>query len=387
MRRIPFATILKSVFLFGLFLLHPYLTTAHQGSHMTSQPRREKKILDYRGVAFIAMKNLNRFESVKDDSTGFTILLSKTIDSPIPFNEAVLSWNVDAPPGTGIETEIQVQIGESKSRWYNMGRWSQDALLFPRESVKGQKDEDGNVETDTLVLKIPAKNFQLRLTLKPDSAGTLPNIKFLGVSLIETKAVDDPLAPLKSVWGKEIVVPGKSQSGYPDSKGWCSPTSADMILSFWSKRLNRPELDMPVPDAAHAVFDKAYDGTGNWSFNMAYAGSFTNIRAYVARFSDIRELESWVEKGLPVVVSVSYDLLKGKTIDNDPGHLMVCDGFTESGDIVLNDPAHHPEKGEACRKIFPRANFLKGWKRSRNTVYLIYAEGTKLPRNIYGHWE
>ena len=309
------------------------------------------------------------------------------MDSPFPFNEAVLSWNVDAPPGTGIETEIQTQIGERKSRWYHMGRWSQDAKIFPRESVKGQKDEDGDVETDTLALKNPAEKFRLRLTLKPDGAGTLPKLKFLGVSLIDTKASNDPLEPLKTVWGKEIVVPGKPQSGYPDSKGWCSPTSTDMTLSFWSKRLNRPELDMPVPDAAHAIFDKAYDGTGNWSFNMAYAGSFPKIRAYVSRFSDIRELESWVEMGLPVVVSVSYDLLKGKTIDNDPGHLMVCDGFTESGDIVLNDPAHHPEKGEACRKVFSRAYFLKGWKRSRNTVYLIYAEGTKLPQNIYGHWE
>lgn len=371
----------------GLAVFQTSLTAARHLNKRVPTLRREKKILDYRCVAFIAIKSSERFEKSKDESTGFTTLLSKTIDSPFPFDEAVLSWNVDASPGTGVETEIQTQIGERKSRWFHMGRWSQDALLFPRESVKGQKDDDGNVETDTLALKIPAEKFQLRMTLKPDSAGKLPKLKFLGVSLIDTKAVNEPLEPLKSVWGKEIVVPGKPQSGYPDANGWCSPTSTNMILSFWSKRLKRPELDMPVPDAAHAIFDRAYDGTGNWSFNVAYAGSFPKIRAYVSRFSDIRELESWVEMGLPVVVSVSYDLLKGKTVDNDPGHLMVCDGFTRSGDIVLNDPAHHPEKGEACRKIFSRANFLKGWKRSRNTVYLIYAEGTKLPRNIYGHWE
>ena len=160
-----------------------------------------------------------------------------------------------------------------------------------------------------------------------------------------------------------------------------------MALAFWSSRLIRAELDMPVPDVAHSIFDAVYDGTGNWSFNVAFAGSFPRMRAYVSRFSDIRELELWSEAGLPVVVSVSYDLLRGKTIDNDPGHLMVCDGFTETGDIVLNDPAHHPEKGELCRKVFPRGAFLKGWKRSQNTVYLIYPKGTKLPRNEYGHWE
>ena len=63
--------------------------------------------------------------------------------------------------------------------------------------------------------------------------------------------------------------------------------------------------------------------------------------------------------GIPPIVSVSYDLLKGREKDNDPGHLMVCDGFTATGDIVLNDPAYHPDKGERCRRVFPRCNFLK----------------------------
>ena len=106
----------------------------------------------------------------------------------------------------------------------------------------------------------------------------------------------------------------------------------------------------------------------------------------MTRFSDIRELEDWIEAGLPVVVSVSYDLLKGKAKDEDPGHLMVCVGFTDTGDIVLNDPAHHPEKEEACRHVFSRANFLKGWSRSHNLVYLIYPVGMKTPMDTYGHW-
>ena len=91
--------------------------------------------------------------------------------------------------------------------------------------------------------------------------------------------------------------------------------------------------------------------------------------------------------GIPPVVSVSYDLLKGKSKDEDPGHLMVCDGFTKEGDIILNDPAHHPEKGEVCRRIFPRANFLRGWNRSKFLIYLIYPENAKLPKDNFGHWD
>jgi hypothetical protein len=72
---------------------------------------------------------------------------------------------------------------------------------------------------------------------------------------------------------------------------------------------------------------------------------------------------------------------------NDPGHLMVCVGFTKEGDIVLNDPAHNPQKGETARRTYPRANFLRAWKVSEYTVYLIYPEGVKLPLNTYGYWE
>jgi hypothetical protein len=143
---------------------------------------------------------------------------------------------------------------------------------------------------------------------------------------------------------------------------------------------------MPVPEVAHACFDRVYNGTGNWPFNTAFAGSLPGLRAYVTRLSDIRQLEDWVAAGIPPIVSVSYDLLKGKAKDEDPGHLMVCNGFTETGDIVLNDPAHHPERGEVARRVFPRDNFLKGWARSRNTVYLLYPENAKLPADPFGHW-
>src|SRR5262249_41412714 len=159
-------------------------------------------------------------------------------------------------------------------------------------------------------------------------------------------------------------VPGRTQLGWPDASGWCSPTSTCMTLAFWSQKLHRSELDLPVPDVAHAIYDRVYDGTGNWPFNTAFAGSFPRLPPYVTRLSDIRELEDWVAAGIPPIVSVSYDLLLGTKRENDPGHLMVCDGFTKDGDIVLNDPAHHPERGEVARRVFPRANFLRAWNRS-----------------------
>lgn len=347
---------------------------------MTSHPAQRM------GRAFVSLADISSFTRTEETSTGNIVLTSPELPTSLSADEAVVSWNVEATAGAGIKVEARAFTNAHFTKYYVLGIWSKDAGTRPRQSVKNQKDEDGNVLTDTLVLTHPASKIQLRITLEPDAAGTLPKIKFLGISLADTHTPLPEAEPNRAAWGKEAVVPSKTQLGWPGGEGWCSPTSTAMTLAFWAQSLHRPELDIPVPDAARAIFDPVHDGTGNWPFNTAFAGSFPGIRAYVTRFSSVRELEDWTVTGLPVIVSLSYDALKGMKRENDPGHLMVCDGFDANGDIVLNDPAHHPERSETARHVFPRANFIKAWRRSHNTVYLIYPEGTKLPEDTYGHW-
>jgi hypothetical protein len=357
---------------------------AHRRGAGVEQTRNDR--IDYRGRAFIGLTDFTAFAREEDITANSVTLTSPELDSPITANEAIVSWNADAPNGTGLKVEARATTDGHWTKYYTLGLWSPDGVTLPRVSVKGQKDGDGDVHTDTLALHSPLSRIQLRVTLTGTAAGGQPKLKFLSISLADTDTLQNPLLPNRAAWGKEVEVPGRTQSGWPGASGWCSPTSTSMALAYWSKQLNRPELDIPVPDAAHAIYDKVYDGTGNWPFNTAFAGSFPGIRAYVTRFSDIRELEDWSVAGIPVVVSVSYDLLRGKAKDEDPGHLMVCDGFTVDGDIVLNDPAHHPERGEVCRKVFPRANFVRAWGRSHETVYLIYPLATSVPTDPYGHW-
>jgi Papain-like cysteine protease AvrRpt2 len=73
-------------------------------------------------------------------------------------------------------------------------------------------------------------------------------------------------------------------------------------------------------------------------------------------------------------------------VDYD-GHLIVCIGFTENGDVVINDPATRLEKGESVRRIYKRADVIHSWTKSHNAVYLVYPVGAKIPPNKYGHWE
>lgn len=350
----------------------------------------EKSAAERQGRAFIALSDWKAFTQTDGAKSGEAVLTSPLIPTDLPAGEVIVSWNVETPTGTGLKVEAAAFCDEDTTKhtkFYTLGLWSRDGKTFPRESVDGQKDADGDVHTDTLALTRPAHALQLRVTLHGTEAGVMPKLRFLGISLTDTRMHPISRESNRAVWGEEIVVPERSQIGWPKADGWCSPTSTSMTLAFWANSLHRPELDIPVPEAAASIYDPVYKGTGNWPFNTAFAGSFPGIRAYVTRFGDVRELEDWVAAGIPPIVSVSYDLLKGKPKDQDPGHLMVCDGFTKDGDIVLNDPATHLERGERVRRVYSRANFIRAWYRSKNVVYLIYPEGAKLPPDPLGHWE
>jgi hypothetical protein len=107
------------------------------------------------------------------------------------------------------------------------------------------------------------------------------------------------------------------------------------------------------------------------------------MRACVSRFSDVSELEDWIASGIPVAVSVAYSVLKGAPPRaGADGHFVVCVGFTSAGDVIVNDPGTRQQ----VRRIFPRANLLRAWARSHNTVYLIYPDGTAIPTDRFGHW-
>jgi hypothetical protein len=157
-----------------------------------------------------------------------------------------------------------------------------------------------------------------------------------------------------------------------------------MVLAYWARRMHQPGWEQAVPTIAREVYDPVLGGTGNWPFNAAYAGSFPGLRAFITRLGDVAELESWIARGMPVILSVSYDLLLGKAQPGkDDGHLVVCTGFTESGEVVIHDPGTSLSKVVG---IFPRSQVKAAWAVSRNTVYLIYPVSQKPPASAFGHW-
>lgn len=344
---------------------------------LTSSPREKYS-------RFIGLTDFTHF-AVSRNGKNETVLLSPEIKSPIEWNELVVSWNADAPAGSYLEVEARAEEPGHSAKFYTLGLWSPDDKAFPRSSVSGQGDADGDVQVDTLVLNHLARSVQVRLTLGGINEA-LPSLKFLGLSFCNTNVAPKNLPPDHAAWGKTLPVVERSQQSYPGGNGWCSPTSVSMDLTYWGSVSNRQDWRLDAPEVAAGVFDHHFKkATGNWPFNMAFAGSLKGMRAYVTRFDDISELEDWIAAGIPVIISARYDLLQDGRADDFNGHLTVCRGFTENGDLIINDP-WTDLKVESVRHVYKRENVRRAWATSHNTVYLVYPEKLKLPPDRFGHW-
>jgi hypothetical protein len=339
------------------------------------------------GRRFMAIRKFHEWRAERDDRAGEIAYSSPDLAPGIPWNNLVVSWNVEPRPTGYLKFDVQAVYPDRPTKWYSMGQWSGGASPFPRPSVNGQKDADGDVETDTLVLGRPVERLETPHNGRwRGRFGSLPP-RFLGLSFLDTGAAVSEDRPHRAAWGRVLDVPERTQLICPEGKKWCSPTCTAMVLAYWSGKLKRPELNCETAAVAAGVNDPNWPGTGNWAFNAAYAGSFPGMRAYVGRLGSLGELEQWIAAGVPVVCSISYRLLHGKDGAESGGHIVVCRGFTKTGDVVVNEPWAELDRGDSVKITVPRSAMAAAWAHSNNTAYLIYPERWRTPTSRRQHWD
>ncbi len=296
------------------------------------------------------------------------------------FREVIPSWNLPSPGRTQLMIEIRAHKPHGLTKWYSFGQWNLDGTAGVRQSVKDQKDADGEVLTDTLRLSdFDATSVDLRVTVAPETSA---RIGLLTLSFCAPSSGAFPVN-LTEVPIEPIDVPRKAQGDYPKPEVICSPTALAMVLEHWGVRLGRSDLAKDVLEVTDGVWDTVYDGAGNWSFNVAYAGSFPGMRSYVARFGSFHDLRPWIEAGIPVVCSVARSLLHGQPLDpKEKGHLIVLVGFDASGDPIFNDPA----KREELRRSYRSVDFEAAWRHSQRTVYIVHPLSVPAPKGGGGMW-
>lgn len=289
----------------------------------------------------------------------------------------VPSWNVATPSGTWVRVSVRVKRGSTVGSWDTMATWASGTSTKLRTSHSSQPDDLSSVNVDTLQSRGGTfDHWQVRITLNRTKGSTAtPAVR--SVSGVAAKYATSALERTSSTTmtsTKILNVPRSSQmihrGEYPSYGGggeaWCSPTTASMLLRFWgvgpsatdyafAKKYDDPWVD----HAAVNSYDRTYEGTGNWSFTMAYAGRYAD--AYVARIHSLRDAERLIRAGIPVGAAIAYGSgqLDGAPLRSTRGHLVAVVGFTEDGKVVVNDPA--ATSNANVRRTYTRSQFERAW--------------------------
>jgi hypothetical protein len=326
---------------------------------------------------------------------------SRDFSPGFPISQIVSSWQADTPGATWIEMHLSVHVVDHWSKYYVMGKWAFTTAAIQRTSVSGQDDADGSISVDTyLSANSPADAYRLQVVLHGDGS-SVPTVRQVAATASNPVAPTSTTSQTTMTSTIDLPVPMYSQyvhtGEYPQFDGggeaWCSPTSTEMVVEYWGQGPSRSDLQSLPPDpvfdqhgrvdptvdwAAIHTWDLDFDGTGNWPFNAAYAAHY-GLDGSVRQFDSVREAERWIQRGVPLVVSINWDNassdptkhLDGTSIARTAGHLMVVRGITATGDVIANDPAT-PAGDQAVRHVYRRDQFEFRWQdASAGTAYLI----------------
>ncbi|WP_460835051.1 peptidase C39 family protein [Nocardioides hungaricus] len=329
---------------------------------------------------------------------------SPWVEPGFALTELVASWSARTPGDSRVRVEVRGRTGATTSTWDTLAIWAAGDRYVRRTTVSGQSDDLGSVNVDTWVAPDGVTSYQLRVTMiRRAGQRASPRVDLVGAMASRLPDVGRVAASKPGV-ARGIVLPGVPRYSqmvhrghFPEYGGggraWCSPTATSMVLGYYDA-LPRPRtyrwvpqgsVDPWVEQAARQTYDYEYDGTGNWPFNTAYASTLTDT-AFVTRLRSLREAERFIKAGIPVIASVAFGAgeLTGSPISSTNGHLIVIVGFTESGDVVVNDSAAARRGG--VRRTYDRGEFENAWiPASGGTVYIIADDARPLPRSP-GSW-
>ncbi len=229
-----------------------------------------------------------------------------------PATRAIVSWNSDAVAGAiGL---IAHRVDGSVSPPLPYARWTPEE----RRSLDGA-DSKTRIAIDVVRSEVPVAAIGVESTVALDALAIATPCDGRTMARRRVDALD---------------VPERSQyiARFPRERGWCSAAALAMLLRFHG-------LDAEVEGVAEGVRDAAYGGTGNWSFNAAYAGA-RGLRGVVAYLRGIDHALAFVAAGLPVAISIGWlpGQLPDAPLPSSDGHLIVVRG-ADPTHVLVNDPA------------------------------------------------
>lgn len=274
-----------------------------------------------------------------------SVFTSGAVRLEFPADEMVMTWNATSPPGTSVSIEFAVGAdGRKWSRWLKMADWKND---MSRERSCADRAW-GRLEVDHFraVAKFRFARYRaIFRTADPSQAPLLRRVTFCYSDMSRGEGIAEEGRDAAGGEKVDIDVPWLSQYDERVVKdpvmmeaGVCGATSVTMALKHWGIGAN-------VRDVGRRAWDPVAKIYGNWAFLCAAASEY-GPSAWVQRFSAWDGVRGFIEKGIPVIISISYDrgTMSAEPEKETAGHLLVVRGFTERGDVIVNDPGAEYER-------------------------------------------
>lgn len=313
---------------------------------------------------------LVRQEPPKLDADGVGEVVAAT-----PFNEALLSWNVDVPAGSGFVVEARVRVDRDDgtpgpwSPWLRFGRGGTVPATDAVTSFAG-----GAVDVD--VFKSPSRWTAIQTRVR--SFGDAPvRVARLALCLSDTTAERASSAASTTSTprpGRRFDVPYLSQRAEDPklASRVCSPTCVAMVLGYRG-------VETTTREVARRAFDAEHDVYGNWPNAIQAAYSF-GVPGYLTRIADVQSARILVGGGQPLIVSVGFEngALRGSPMRSTKGHLIVLTGVDANGDFFVNDPA--AEDAERGQCVYRAEDLERVWIRRNGVAYVLLERPTQAAR-------
>lgn len=296
-------------------------------------------------------------------------------DLPMKFNEVVLSWNLDTPPGCGawVEARVGRRWDDSWSPWMYFGDWGDHVPAVERV----MESDAGKIRVDYFASdeRFDRVQYRVRATCATGKTGDV-RVRRVVLSLSDLTGIPTATrihAPTirkvsEQQWRRRLDVPFATQhvDGRPELAGQaCSPVSLTMVLRYHG-------ADVSTEQVVDACFDPTHKIYGNWPRNVQAAYSL-GVPAYLRRITDWTTAEHYIALGQPLIISIRFDKdhpMKNCVYDFTDGHLIVIAGFGQNGEVHVNDPAmSNAESG--CR-VYYRDDLENAWWRgSGGLTYVL----------------
>lgn len=287
-------------------------------------------------------------------------------ESTNPFTQLVFSWNITRPEQGYFSFYAQVRDAETNQWgcWHHMADWGKNKQKTYLSKSNGlssyvhvRLEVDAHKTADAFCIKI-----------EPHEGASLHLLDAVAVALSDFKLFvpEEPVCDnFKTIILSDVPAIAQFSFDHVDKSRICSPASCAMVVEYLTKE------SVCMNNFLTGIFDEGLLVYGSWSCNVAHAFDVCKdkVNFFVRRGHSFVDVYHYLEKKLPVIVSVRGDL-PGALKSFPHGHLMVIVGWDqEKGEVICHDPA--AESNTMVLKQYPLEPFLRAWERSHRLMYVV----------------